>query len=136
MSFTTTTFWRKTYSVDAVRLTLDNYKQVADYLGWEYHETADREPYIEDGPSAPEAGIGDWLVKGGAGEEFVIYDHDDFLEAFRTHSEQISEDEKYAKVYELVAKAMRKQDAATYNGDSSGMDLVAIETTKKILNEL
>lgn len=137
MSFTTTTFWRRTYSVQAVRLTLDNYKQIADYLGWEYHEKGPDGPYIGDThPLAPEAGIGDWVVKGDAGEEILTYAHDDFLEQFRTHSEQISEDEKYAKVFELVTKAMRKQDAATYHGDSTGMDLVAIETTKKLLEEL
>lgn len=137
MAITTTTFWRKTYSVDAVRLTLENYKQIADYLGWDYHEKGPDGPYIGDThPKAPEAAIGDWVVKGEAGEEFLTYGHDDFLEQFHTHSERISEDEKYAKVFELVTKAMRMQDSATYHGDTNGMDLVAIETTKKILNEI
>jgi hypothetical protein len=46
-------------------------------------------------------------------------------------------DEKFAKVHQLVMDAMRKQDAATYHGQSSdGMDIVAIETTKKILEEI
>lgn len=143
MSITTTTFWRKTYSVDAVRLTSDNIRMVGEAIDAEYCESMVEIDTITDEPirylklnEKLAAYIGHWIVKGEAGEEFLVYDDEDFLDAFRTHSEQLSEDEKYAKVYELVSKAMRKQDSATYHGDSSGMDLVAIETTKKILNEL
>lgn len=137
MSISTTKFWRKTFPVDAVRLTLDNYKQIADYLGWDYREGATG-PYIieNDHPLASEAGIGDWLVKGESRDMYLVYNDEDFLAAFRTDTERMAEDEQYAKVHELVMGAMRKQDAATYHGESNGMDLVAHETTKRILREL
>jgi hypothetical protein len=41
--------------------------------------------------------------------------------------------ERRAKVLELVSKAMLKQDAATYHGDTRGMAKVGNETTDEIM---
>jgi hypothetical protein len=41
--------------------------------------------------------------------------------------------EKRKKVMDLVARAMVKQDVATYRGDTSGMETVGIETTDEIM---
>lgn len=125
-------FWRKSYRVQAVRITTENIENIANELELEYisktipYLTAERKGFGH---------IGDWVVVYN-NDDFEFFKDEEFAEDFRTHSEQLSTDEKYAKVYELVIGAMRKQDAATYHGDSNGMDLVAIETTKKILNEL
>ncbi len=44
-----------------------------------------------------------------------------------------SQEDKYTQVLTLVAKTMLAQDAATYHGDSTGMDKVADEAAKKIM---
>lgn len=132
-----TKFWRKSYSVEAVRLTLDNYRQVADFLGGNYYEDTKKGPYIRfGGNGAPETFIGEWVVRI-TDDFYTSFSHEDFMGKFQTHSEHMAEDEKYAKVFQLVQKAMLAQDSATYHGDGAGgMDLVTIETTKKILDEL
>jgi hypothetical protein len=139
MSFNATKFWRKSYQVEALRLTLDNYKKVADYIGWEYYEdSAHQGPYIQHpGPNGDEAVIGDWLVRKESDLSFYyVFNHEDFLQRFGTHSERLATDEKYAKVFQIVVTALQIQAQATYHGDTDGMDLVAIETTKKLLEEL
>lgn len=127
-----TTYWRKTYSVEAVRLTDENLQTIADYLGAELCVKSGKEPFINYG--GDEGYVGEWIV--ARGENFRFYSHEDFLQAFWTHSEELSSNEQYARVFQLVASAMRRQDTATYQGDTSGMDLVVIEVTKKILREL
>lgn len=135
-------FWRKTYRVEAVRITTENIRDIAEHLGLEYGEEPntfgpDKKTPVPHITSVRKGYgfVGDWVVVY-PNEDFRFYPDKVFAEDFRTHSEQLSTDEKYAKVFELVTQAMRKQDAATYHGDSNGMDLVAIETTKKLLNEL
>jgi hypothetical protein len=130
----TTTFWRKTYPVEAVRLTLDNYRQIADFLGGDYFEDSPHQgPYILVG--GVEAVIGDWVYKM-PNDSYRLDDYEDFLKDFHTHDEQMAKDEKYAKVFQHVVSAMSTQASATYHQDTDGMDLVAIETVKKILGEL
>ena len=48
--------------------------------------------------------------------------------------DKVRDEEKLARVTELVMAAMSKQDAATYFGDTRGMDLVAEAFAKRILD--
>lgn len=125
-------YWRKTYSVEAIRLTPDNIQVISDYLGAEFCVKSAKEPYIDYG--GDEGHIGEWLVESDGNRLF--YSHEDFLQAFKTHAEEMSTNERYAKIFQLVASAMSKQDSATFNQDTDGIDLVAIETTKRIMGEL
>jgi hypothetical protein len=129
----TTTHWRKTYPVEAVRLTPENMEVLADFLGTDYHDIGDSKPYIlvEGLPGY----IGDWLFRIGE-RRFEILPHEEFLDKFQTHSEQMTTDEKYAKVFQHITSAMHAQDVATYHGDTNGMDIVAIQTAQKIAHGL
>jgi hypothetical protein len=127
-------YWRKAYRVEAIRLTLENMQQIADFLGGDYSD-------IPDGMSKANiqylGGIGwdgDWILKVGENYEFI--GHEDFMTGYHTHSEQLSTDEKYAKVFQIVVTALQIQANATFHGDTDGMDLVAIETTKRLLDEI
>lgn len=131
-SLQSVTYWRKTYPVEAIRLTPDNIQQIADYLGAEYCTESAYEPYIDHG--GDEGYAGEWLVKQGNNYRFCS--HEEFMKAFHTHDEQVANDERYAKIFTLVESAMTKQDAATYHQDQTGMDLLVIETVKKIIGEL
>lgn len=133
------TYWSKTYPIKAVRLTRENIRPIAEELGGGYFEIpkgyGDERvsiPYIEYYGSR--AGIGDWYVIISDLRKFLK--HEEFEGNFWKHTEEAAENEKYANVYQLVMYAMRKQDAATYHENSDGMDLVAAETTKRILGEL
>jgi hypothetical protein len=135
-------YWRKTYSVKAVRLTRDNIQAVAIEINAEYSESPNLVSSDTNTPvpnifiSRSRAFIGDWVVQFGE-DLYVVFEHENFMRKFLTHSEKASTDEKYAKVFDLVQKAMLAQDSATYHGDGSGeMDLVTVRTTLKILEEL
>lgn len=123
-------YWRKSYPVEAIRLTSENMQQIADYLGGEYYLAKD--PYISY--NNDEAIAGDWVIKHE--DRILFMTHEDFIACFKSHSEEISENVRYAKIFQLVASAMSKQDAATFHGDQEGMDLLTIETVKKIIGEL
>jgi hypothetical protein len=123
--------WRKTYQVEAVRLTSDNMKTLADFLGADYYPF--QEPHI--GYRRDEGYEGEWLVKKD--EKYFFMAHDAFLENYHTHSERMARDEKYARVFQLVISAMKMQASATYHQDDTGeMDIVAISTTNAILGAL
>jgi len=130
------TVWRKTYSVEAIRLTNDNYQKVADEIGG-IGETEDGHPVVlfNSVVGKVEAFIGDWVIQISENRYYRM-DPETFARKYHTHSERASEDEKYARVHNLVLEAMRKQDVATYHGDSNGMDIVAVEITNKIIGEL
>lgn len=128
-----TTFWRRSFQTEAIRLTLDNYRQIADYFGEEYVEKSDEGPFIKF--RGGEAYIGEWLVKRPNNENYRVLDHEDMMKSYYTHSERMAEDERYARIHQYVVSAMKKQDGATYNSEYDGMDLVAIETTNKIIEE-
>lgn len=133
-------FWRKSYRVEAVRLSPENIQNVAEEIGAEYYVSANRYNRLKGGPvptlelNLDMARIGDWVVKNG--DNYTFLDHEEFLREFTTHSERLASDEKYAKVFQIVVSALQTQAQATFHGDTDGMDLVAIETTKKILHEL
>jgi hypothetical protein len=126
------TYWRKAYTVEAIRLTDSNMQTIADYLGAELCIKSGDEPFINHG--GDEGHVGEWLVKKG--ESFRFYLHEDFMRQYHTHDEQMANDEKYARVFQLVNAAMRQQDTATYYEDQTGIDIITIETTKRILREL
>lgn len=125
-------YWRKSFSIEAIRLTKDNMRQIADFLGAEYCTKTRGSSYINYG--GDEGYTGEWLIKHGG--VFRFLGDEEFQKAYMTHSEQVSEDAKYARIFQLVASAMAKQDAATFQQDQTGMDLLVIETVKKIIGEL
>lgn len=136
MSIEASTYWSKSYPAQAVRLTKDNIVKIADYIGADYYEHAQHGPYIRY--LGDEGYLGEWLVQEKEkGELYYLLSHEAFMKKFETHSERMSRDEKYATVFNLVCNAMLKQDMATYHQDGQGeMELVAIDTTKKILEKL
>jgi hypothetical protein len=135
-----TTYWSKPYKVEAIRINEHNIKEIAAAVGGDYSEepnafSGDRHtPVPRITLMTSMAFIGDWAVLRG--EEWEFYEDEHFLRGFWTHAEEMSENEKYAKIFRLVRSAMVEQDAATYHQDQSGMDLVTIETVKKIIGEL
>ena len=142
MDATPSIFWRRAYKVQAVRITNDNIREIAEHLGLEYSEAPNGfgPDYDEPLPhvSSVRRGngfIGDWVVVY-ENDDFKFFPDKEFAERFRTHSEQLAADEKYAKVFQIVVAALQIQANASYHGDTDGMDLVAIETTKKLLDEL
>lgn len=132
MDSTPSVFWRKSYRVQAVRITTENIEDIANELDLDYvnktipYLTAERKGFGQ---------IGDWVVVY-SNDDFKFFPDKEFAEKFRTHSEQLFTDEKYAKVFQVVVAALQIQANATYHGDTDGMDLVAIETTKRLLEEL
>jgi hypothetical protein len=128
-----TTYWSKPVPVDAIRLTEDNLQAVADYLGGVVFRVGNGGPYIQ---YRGDAGCpGEWIVcdKG----VWKFYTDTDFQERFRTHSQRLAEDEKYANIFQIVTYALQRQAKATFNQNSEGeMDLVAIETVQRIMGEL
>ena len=127
-------FQRKTYNIKAIRVTPDNLKALAEELKADSIEVEKEGLVINLGGLG--VMVGDWVVELPGGK-FQIYSHEEFVEDYQTHSERGNHDEKYAKIYGLVKAAMVKQDLATYYSQgSAGMDLVAIQTTQKILDEL
>lgn len=127
--------WRKSYPAEAVRLTEDNFRQIAGYLGGDYYEPVGKTPYIKYGTQS-ETTLGDWVVQF-SGELCLSFTHEEYAQKFLTTTERLSTDEQYARITELVRRAMIAQDAATYHGDGEGDMTLLLETTvKKILNEL
>lgn len=134
----TTNFWRKSYPAEAVRLTPDNIRGVGEEIGASYLEEEPNGLSVDNVLvqyivlMRSKALVGDWVVKVDG--ELRFYQHKEFMEKFLTLSEELSTDEKFARVFQLVMGAMYKQDSATYNGESSkGMDLVCVEATQRIL---
>lgn len=135
-----TAYWRKSYRVEAVRITFENIQSVGEEIGADYYVSANPYNRLKGKPvptlelDLATARIGDWVVKNG--DHYTFMDDEEFLREFMTHSEQMANDEQYAKVFQIVVAALQIQANATYHGDTDGMDLVAIETTKKLLDEL
>jgi hypothetical protein len=107
-------------------------RQIAEEVGAEYQSDPQKIYYGKTFAYA-----GDWAVKHPVGGGVTFFGHEAFLRKFRTHSERVVEDERYAKVFGLVQKAMIAQESATYHGDNIGeMEIVAIKTTMELLGEL
>jgi hypothetical protein len=126
------TYWLKTYSVKAVRLTNENIRGIAESIvSCSYDET--HLPNITITGSMGFAG--DWVVQYGE-NLYGVYTHEAFMRKFHTHDEEMSQNSRYAKIFQHVATAMAKQDKATHQGDQTGMDMIMIQTVKKIIGEL
>lgn len=126
-------YWRLSYQIEALRLTEDNLQDVAEFIGGEYTKEFGDEWYVRH-VDVGEGYAGEWLVQHG--EMFRFYTDEEFLNRFKTNDEHIHTDRRYAKIFQLVAGAMAKQDRATFSGDQTGMDLLMIETVKRIVGEL
>jgi hypothetical protein len=134
----TTTWERRTFRVQAVRVTEENFFELAEWCGGTWtgavgtNRYANRYITIQGrGNSTARARIGDWITRLGDANNYRVYQSKTFLEAFR---EIVSAEQRYAEVHQVVMNAMHKQDAATYNGEASkGMDLVADKATRDIL---
>lgn len=140
----TTTYQRKTFRVQAIQLTKDNLAEVSRWCDGEVRiETSGPggglgEAYvivkigqINGRPQHANAYAGDWVTRLSVENNFRVYKDKSFKEAF----EEMNRDmKKYAEVHSVIVNAMRKQDAATYNGESSRrMDEVADKATRNIL---
>lgn len=134
---------RKSYGVQAIRLTELNIREVAENFGCDYSEEPNgfgsdtKTPVPNIMILGKRTFIGDWVVNVEGELSPRFYTHEEFMHKFWTHAEEEVADEKYARVYQLVQAAMSKQDAATYHGDGYGdVHLVAVEVTKAILGEI
>lgn len=126
-----TNYWRRSTFVQAVRLTEENLPEIAKFFGVEIDEDIEGNRYIQYGNCGGYPG--EWLVREENERYFFMLDNE-FLKRYHTHSERMSEDEKYACVFALVQQAMLKQDSATYHQDGQGeMEVVAINTVNEIL---
>ena len=133
-----TTFWRKTYAVEAIRLTLENHQEVANNIGGVAGKDADEKPVVlfRGVTGKTEAAMGDWIIQI-SDNLYHRMPHENFVRKYWTNEERMASDEKYAKIHALLAGAMTTQVSVVLNGDSEGeMDLVLDATTKKILGEL
>jgi hypothetical protein len=95
----------------------------------------DENPHIEFKPAMPNYGgrlarahQGDWIMWAGKG--FKLYRDKQFREAFKP---QKNNSMKFEEILNVVKEAMRKQDAATYLGNSGDTGNVAQEASLRIL---
>jgi len=133
----TATYERRTFRVQAIRVTAENIQEVAEWCDGTIKD-ADlpatnaayiRVPAYNRNPTR--ARIGDWITRLGDSTNFRVYQNKTFLQAFR---EIFDEQKRYAEVHAILWNAMLKQDVATYNGESSkGMDIVADKAVRNII---
>lgn len=122
MPIVTATFERKTFRVQAIRVTAENMQELAEWTGGELGVT--NASYDEGRPfvNVPvghvngrerlaRAYVGNWITRLSEGNNFRVYKDKSFVEAFRAI---MADTEKYAKVLELVKAAMREENTATY----------------------
>lgn len=136
MSIEPTTFKRRTFRVQAVRVTKENMRDLAEWCGGELARTLDEN--YRDYISVPvgqvngrvrlaRAYVGNWITRLTEANNFRVYKDSSFTEAF------MSDEEKRAKVHQLVRAAMREQDSATYHGESSNTGNTAEVITDRIM---
>lgn len=146
MSITPKTYSRKAFVVQGIQVTAENMNEVAAWCLGEVREKVDvegwsrknngRHIYVDKtepgGRRMSMAFVGDWILCNE--NRFRIYSDKSFRGVFEPST--VDPAQRYADVYTLVVSAMRRQAAATYNGDTDGMDLVADEIVKKILKKV
>lgn len=137
----TATYQRRTFRVQAIRVTAENIMELTGWCGGvliDGHLPATNAWYIRVPVSnitgrqqTQEAHVGDWITRLTDANNFRVYKNKSFLQAFQ----EIRDDaQRYAEVHSIIVNAMRKQDAATYHGESSrGMDEVADKATRNVL---
>lgn len=141
-----TKLYRRSYPIQGIRLTLENYKQIADFIGASYGPDPECELgscsegdclsiHIHDKLNRGYVGD-DWIMQNEFSKIYFFMPHEEVMKKYFTHSERLTEDEKYAKVFTHVVKAMQVQAKATFHNETDGMDLVAMEAARKILEDL
>lgn len=133
----TTTFERKTFRVQAVRVTQENMGELAEWCGGAV-VNADRHPddvtqYIEVettrmSGSKSHAWVGDWIARLSADHCFRIYRDKSFLEVFQEVS---SESRKREKIMDLLAEFLVDQQSAMSQAD---LDAAFDSTAGKLIN--
>jgi hypothetical protein len=127
-------YWRKSYSVKAICISKNNIEDVADALGGKVLTYEGTTQAFGVASNYGRADLGDWYITIANLNQ--ILSPEQFMKRYWTHAEQTSEDEKYAKIFNLVMSALSHRDQATrFNDDIGGMDLLAIQTTKKIMEQ-
>jgi len=139
MPIVTATYERRTFRVQAIRVTKENMRELAEWCGGDLARTLDENErdyisvtvgHVNGRPRLARAYAGNWVTRLTEGNNFRVYKDKSFVEAFRAI---LDDTEKYAKVHQLVRAAMREQDAATYHGESSNTGNTAEVITTKIL---
>lgn len=147
---------RKSFKVRAVQVTKENILEVAHLCGGEYRTKVDIEGWVRNKPQEhiylhkgggtgghrqAMAFVGDWILTTN-GISFRIYTDKAFRGVFETRDEKVLREHmtdvdvhaRNTKVLQLVLRAMRAQDVATYYSDGQGdLDLVAKETADEIV---
>lgn len=131
MPVVTATYERKTFRVEAVRVTSENLEEIAEWCGGRviperigYSRTFVQIPIGHNGLNVIHAFVGNWVTCLVKTKSFRVYKEKSFLEAFRGI---MSETEKYAKVHELLMRIRHAQDVATYHGDTSEDVLLLVD---------
>lgn len=141
MSVVTATYERKTFRVEAVRVTSDNMEEVAEWCGgrvvntdgFGYGRKHVQVPTGKGGESIAHAYIGNWVTCLVKAQSFRVYKEKSFLEAF---SSIMSETERFAKVYEMLMSIRHAQDVATYHGEGSADVLLLVDQTARQICEM
>jgi len=135
------TYQRRTFRVLAIQVRVDNIEALAKWCGGVLMDDdlpATNTAYIQVPISnimgreqTTRAHIGDWLTRLVDADNYRVYKNKSFGQAFK----EVADDaQRYAEVHSIVVNVMRKQDSATYNGESSrGMDEAADKATRDIL---
>lgn len=131
----TTTWERKTFRVQAIRVTAENIHELAGWCGGEVKNAlTENSAYIivpARARSTSRARIGDWITRLTDSNNFRVYQAKSFLEAFR---EIADEARRREEIHEIVMNALRMQDKATWDGvGSQGMEVSADKVTRNIL---
>lgn len=137
---------RKSFKVQAVQITKENILEIARMARGEYRTTVEIKGWNRNKPqdhiflprnvrtsgNQAMAFVGDWFLMVGASYRF--YSEKAFKGIFQPKPETMKESERSAAVNALVRRAMLKQDAATYHGNSSSdeLDIVVKETVEAI----
>jgi len=134
------TFTRKTFTVEAIKLTEENIHAVALWCGGTIAKTLDgkdqlyismRRPGLSYERSELMAFPGNWVVYSPKQKAFRPYDEGVFFHAFMP-TEQ-SDDEKLSQVVRLVKLAMIEYGLAVQKRDVSGTAGTANQYAEKIM---
>jgi hypothetical protein len=143
MTITPNKFTRKTFSIEAILVTRENMHDVAEWCGGKVNSTFEngqepgsfvRVPISQPRNHRPDMAFPEkhWVLRTNSG--YSVYTKPGFESSFVLV--MLDNAKRYADVHTLVWAAMIAQDAATYHGDTRGMDILADATVKKILNIL
>lgn len=121
-------FCRKTFSVQAVRITASNIRQLAEWCGGEYKTPENAAPYIVvprgHAGNTVRGYIGDWVTRLSSANNYHVYKDHVFKEAFK---EVPGDVEKISKVAHEILQVLPEQ----YSGGDPYS--IAVETARKII---